>query len=98
MRVDIRKPTPEEQHDLHRRAYLPGFAVLLDGYKVNAVVALDTEEGWVEHYLMDGDGRLHFDERGDGVLGRKTGHVEIRLPRDDGTIEIINPQPEFYRG
>jgi len=33
-------------------------AVLLDGYHVPYATALDTEEGWVEHFLLNEKGKL----------------------------------------
>lgn len=114
MRVDITRLTSQEVEDayVHQRAYLPGFAVLLDGYKVETVVALDTNEGWVEHYELNEKGTMFFDKGGRPQLRRDRGHVTLMLPELDvwtyqtrsvclprrgGGIEVINPQPPLVR-
>lgn len=103
MKVDIRHPTPVEliMSDFHGRAMLKGFAILLDGYMVDAVVAFDTDEGWVEHFIRDEHGRLVHDGAGNALLTKVHGHVTVMLPRHEpaeGEIEVINPQPELRHG
>lgn len=98
--------------DFFFRMHLPGFAVLVDGYHAPACVALDTKEGWVERYQMDEKGSLVYGDDGMAILTKTTGHVTIMLPKalegEDHMsgfdreakreIDVINPQPEFYRG
>lgn len=76
-----------EQHVPGRRFIHPAqIRTRLDGADAGPVIALDTDEGWVDRYQLDEHGKLIVRTLDDGEPAPKVervfGRVEIVVPED----------------
>jgi hypothetical protein len=57
---------------------LPAGTVYVDGKKVPNVATIDVENGYVEAYLTDEDGKFVLSDEGHAVFYRKKGEVTFK--------------------